>query len=65
MLESDQRVTPVQIRHITGGDPQLLARVSPRATMDRHPLDDLTTTMQIQTSVSGGHEEDLWGEWVT
>ena len=44
------------------GDAELLGDVRDRPTVLDHPRDEQTTTMQIQTSVSVGHEDLLVGE---
>jgi hypothetical protein len=41
------------------GDPQLLGDVSDRTAIVDHPSHQQTTTMQIQTSISVGHEDLL------
>jgi len=46
------------------GDAELFGHVSDRPTVVDDPLDEETTTMQIQSSVSVGHE-DLLGLWMT
>ena len=43
-------------------DPELLGDVSDRPTIVDHARDEQTTTVQIQTSVSVGHEDLLVGE---
>lgn len=45
-------------------DAELLGHMSDRATITHDPLDQQTTTMNIQTGVSVGHE-DLLGQWLT
>ena len=43
-------------------DPELLRDMSDRTAVVDDPLNEQTTTMQIQTSVSVGHEDLLVGE---
>ena len=45
-------------------DPEFFGDVSHRTTMDHDPLNEQTTAIQIQTSVSVGHE-DLLGQRMT
>jgi hypothetical protein len=49
------------VRTLTG-DTQLLGHVSHRPTITDHPGHQQMTTMQIQTSISVGHEDLLVGE---
>jgi len=51
------------VRALTG-DTELLSNVSNRSAVADYPINKQTTTMQIQTSVSVGHE-DLLGQWMT
>ncbi len=51
------------VRALTG-DTDLLSNVSNRSAVADYPINKQTTTMQIQTSVSVGHE-DLLGQWMT
>jgi hypothetical protein len=41
------------------GDSQLLGDVSDRSALVKHPLNQQTTTVRVQTSISVGHEDLL------
>ena len=43
-------------------DPELLGHVSDRATILDHPLNQQQPTMNVETSISVGHEDLLVGE---